>query len=346
MLKRSRSLSVIYVCATMFCLVSIAVPIHSLSAGDSDRTVENPFYMDDSFSIDAGIERWEGYTEYEIRAGTTVYGPTGEDVLVRSRLRFPVKSALLRIGGSYQTGRLRFASHANLQLQNSETVFKDWDTYEKGRDQRTFIYGTATNSGKLIGFDVACSYRLYCGRFEFRPQIEFAFRRMEFDDETLTQVDYAYFDTLTAYLEPYESPQYYYVPGSVLRYKIDYKILYFGGSTLFRSPSGFNSELTAMIAPVCWASDFDEHLLRSKTAEISSSGWAGYMKLDAGYRLNQFITLSAQVAYDVIRTSGPQDQTILRPSYLTIENIAAKTKAEWMTIGFSIDFNLTRMRDM
>ncbi len=325
------------------CLSCSMVPSHNLFADGIYDRGEQGLYEDKSFSIDFAAEQWNGYTEYEIRAGSTIYGPTGEIVDIRSRLRFPIESILFRVGGALQTGRLRFDAHASIQVQNSETVFKDWDTYDGSSGRKTFIYGTAINSGKLIGFDVSGSYLFRCGKIEFGPGIEFAFLRMEFDDETLKQVDYAYFDTLTWYLEPYETPLTHFVPGPVLKYKIDYKLLYFGGSAALQSSSGLKGKFTVMVAPVCWANDFDEHLLRDKTAKIASSGRAGYVKLDAGYDLNNFISVSAGIAYHAVKTSGPQDQRSLDLPFGVIRDIPAKTTAEWMTVGVELSLNLTRL---
>jgi hypothetical protein len=327
----------------VICLSCSIVPSQNLFADETSGQEQQRLYADKSFSVDFAAEHWNGYTEYEIRAGSTTYGPTGEIVDIRSRLRFPIESILLNFGGTYQSGRLRFAAHAGIQLQNSETVFKDWDTYDGSSGRETFIYGIATNNGKLIGFDVSGSYLFRCGKIEFAPRIEFAFRRMEFDDETLKQVDYAYFDTLTWYLEPYETPQTYFVSGPVLRYKIDYKLLYFGGSAALQFSSGLKGKFTVMVAPVCWANDLDEHLLRFKTAEIASSGRAGYVKLDAGYDCNSFIGVSARIAYHAVKTSGPQDQRFLDMPFGVIRDIPAKTRAEWTTVGAELSLNLTRL---
>ena len=319
------------------------VPSHNLFADEISDLGQQRLYVDKSFSVDFAAEQWNGYTEYRIRAGSTTYGPTGEIVDVRSRLRFPIESILLNIGGVFQTDRLRFAAHAGIRAQNSETIFKDWDTYDGSSGRTTFIYGTASNSGNLIGFDISGSYLFRCGNIEFAPGVEFAFRRMEFDEETLNQVDYAYFDTLTLYLEPYKTPRTHFVPGPVLRYQIDYKMLYFGGSAALQSASGPKGKLTVMISPVCWVDDFDEHLLRDKTAKIASSGRAGYVKLDAGYDFNNFISVSAGIAYHAVKTSGPQDQRFLEKPFGVIRNIPAKTLAEWTTVGVKLSLNLTRL---
>ncbi len=325
------------------CTFSLIVPSDNLFADDTGGQEVQSLHADKSFSIDFAAEQWNGYTEYQIRAGSITYGPTGEIVDIRSRLRFPIESILFRVGGVFQTGRLRFAAHANVQLQNSETVFKDWDTYDGSSGRKTFIYGTATNNGKLIGFDVSGSYLFRCGNVEFGPGIEFAFRRMEFDDETAKQVDYAYFDTLTGYLEPYETPQTHFVQGPVLRYKIDYKLLYFGGSAALQSASGLNGKFRVMVAPVCWANDLDEHLLRNKTAKIASSGRAGYVRLDAGYDFNSFISVSAGIAYHAVKTSGPQDQRFIDLPFGVFRDIPAETLAEWTTVGVELSLNLTRL---
>ena len=150
------------------CLSCAIVPSQDLFADDTSGQEGQSLYANKSFSIDFAAEQWNGYTEYEIRAGSTTSGPTGEIVDVRSRLRFPIESILFRVGGVFQSGRLRFAAHANVQLQNSETVFKDWDTYDGSSGRKTFIYGTATNSGKLIGFDVCFGMHFYQQLFWMR----------------------------------------------------------------------------------------------------------------------------------------------------------------------------------
>lgn len=335
--------SVVATLVAAVCLSCTIVPSQNLFADGIYDRGEQRLFENKSFSFDFAVEQWNGYTEYQILAGSTTYGPTGEMVDIRSRLRFPIESILFRVGGAYQAGRLRFAAHVNVQLQSSETVFKDWDTYDGSSGRKTFIYGTATNSGKLIGFDVSGSYLFRWGRIEFGPRIEFAFRRMEFDDKNLKQVDYAYFDTLTWYLEPYETPLTRFVQGPVLKYKIDYKLLYFGGSAALQSAFGLNGKFTIMVAPVCWANDFDEHLLRNKTAKIASSGRAGYVKLDAGYDLNSFISVSAGIAYHAVKTSGPQDQRFIDLPFGVIRDIPAKTLAEWTTVGVELSLNLTRL---
>jgi hypothetical protein len=144
---------------------------------------------------------------------------------------------------------------------------------------------------------------------------------------------------VTDQIIPYETPQFYNKSGTVLKYRIDYKLLYFGGSAILRSATGLSAALTLMIAPVCWVDDFDEHLLRSKTAAISSSGRAGYVRLQAAYGLSRLVTLSAGFTYCAVTTRGPQKQTILSPEYRLIEGIPAETMAEWITFGAGLTLN-------
>lgn len=286
------------------------------------------------------MERWDGYTEYRIIAGRTIYGPTEEEVIVGSRLKFPVKTYVAKAGGAFNSERIHIAGHFALKVHNQRTTFEDWDYMDRMSGQKTFIYGSATNTGDVIGFDVSAGYRFHHGSFEFRPGVEFIFLRMDFEEETAEQVNYAYFDTITGSLEPLDPPYYSRVEGPVLLYTIDYKLLYFGGDVIYRYPGGFEAQGTAMIAPVCWASDLDEHLLRYKTGEISSSGRSGYAKIRLGWRINSYLSISANASYYAIHTSGPQTQEIYRPERLTIDNIPAKTKAEWATVGIGLSVDL------
>ena len=292
------------------------------------------------FSIEAVTEWLDGYTEYEINVGWTIYGPTGKRVDVGSRLRFPINSLITKLGATVEIHKFIFTPHFYFQLHNSKTIFKDYDWYKGDMGQKTFIFGDATNNANLWGGKINLGYRLQLSKFELKPQIEFSYQRMKFDDENLHQTNYGYFDNESRIWQC-NPPRDTSIAGPVLRYKIDYKLLYLGGSMAYTAPFNLKTELTAMISPICWAHDQDDHLLRSKVSKTSSTGHAGYFNLKAAYSPGSRITFYTGISYSFIKTSGDQSQH--GPDVGDITGIPATTKAEWMSINVGASFALSKM---
>lgn len=303
-----------------------------------------------AFSLSGTTARRWGSTEYEIDVGRVMLWPSRKIVSTGSRLRFPTNPWLFGLTAAAEIRGFRFASTLWLSHTNARDVFKDYDWYELDGAQSSFIFGSATNDDALTEVDANVSYCARAGRLSFRPQLQFTFMRMKFDEESLEQTDYAGFDVvedvvvLRYYAEPIDTD----IPGAVLRYRIDYKIVYAGGTVGYSGPHGLGAEFTALFTPACWASDFDEHLLRDKESWASTNGTAGHIKFSATCRISSVIGFSGNVSYDFINTSGTQKQTMPdteTSKTVTYVGIPVRTKAEWMTAGLTMSFAIGADRD-
>lgn len=290
------------------------------------------------FGLSAEIERWDGYTEYEIDVGTTTYGPTQETVIVGSRLRFPVEVTAFKLGGNLSLSALKINSEVLFSVSNSDNVLKDWDWYEGSGGQQTFIYGVADNDESMLGLGLSAGYELRSGALKLTPKVSFDYWRFEFDNENLTQIDYAGFDQ-GGRIWPLETPNRFDTTGAVLRYEIDYLLLSAGGEVSFESDIGFFARVDFLFSPLTFVSDLDEHLLRGKESETSGTGTSGRAEILAGFRILENLAIHGAVSYRYIDTSGDQTQRIPREDggivYVTIP---ATTLAEWTVLSGGLTY--------
>jgi len=307
--------------------------------GKSDKLV---------YSFESGIERWDGFTEYEIDVGTIVYGPTRESVNAGSRLRFPVNSILMRFGGSVEFRSFTLGIGMRIQISNDEDTFKDYDFYVRGGKQSAFWFGTASNDDYSKELDFDLSHKFTVGDFNLTPRIRFSYVQMRFDENGIHQTDYYDIDRNTGYLEPHNEPKVYINDAAhTLKYKIDHKILYFGGTVSYTTPIKLQGGLTALLTPLCWAKDLDNHLLRDKDSWSFTSGSGGLFELHLAYRFCRFVKASANVSYRFVNTSGKQSQqgpdSETGKIVLYTTSIPITTKTEWMSIGAIVTIDIGRL---
>jgi len=290
--------------------------------------------------LTAEFERWGGYTEYEIDVGTTTYGPTGESVSVGSRLRFPIGIFALRLQTDLALGSFSLRPNFVFNIANSGNTFKDYDWYEGTGGQTTFIYGVADNDESMFGLGFSAGYGLKAGKFRFMPKFDFTWMRFVFDNENLTQFDYAYFDG-SGRIYPLDEAHRYDTTGAVIRYTVNYIVFSLGGEVTYESPFGVYGMVDLLFSPITIVDDLDEHLLRGKDSEISATGTSGMFELRTGYRVSPRLSFYGGISYRYIKTSGDQDQTIPRSdgSVLTT-TIPATTLAEWTTFSLGLTFSL------
>jgi len=297
------------------------------------------------FSFETGLEVWNGFTEYEIEVGEIVYGPTGELLEAGSRLRFPVDARMIKLGAAADWKDFSLSASFLAQTSNDEGTFKDYDWFIRDGNQNAFWFGLSNNDDYSKRFDLNLSYAFESGSLVYKPQIQFSYVGMRFDENGIRQTDYYYINRDNGQLFPYEEPQKFTGSGHVLKYKIDYKILSAGGSVTYSIPFGLDLGATLLVSPITWADDLDNHLLRDKDSESSTTGTAGHVEATAGFRFCRFARGFAAFSYDFVNTSGNQTQvgpdpdTGERVTYST--TIPVTTKAEWTSfkIGLTIDIN-------
>ncbi len=305
--------------------------------------INRSYYVDSDshlgFGLTAELERWDGYTEYEIDVGYTTYGPTQETVFVGSRLRFPVEATALKLGGILSYSSFILDARVFFSVSNSDNLLKDWDWYEGSGGQQTFIYGVAGNDESMFGIGLSAGYELRAGALKLTPKVSFDYWGFEFDNENLTQINYAGFDQ-GGRIWPLETPDRFDTTGAVLRYAIDYFLLSAGGEVSFESGVGLFAQADFLFSPLTFASDLDEHLLRGKESETSSSGTSGKAEILAGFRILKNLAIHGAVSYRYIDTGGNQTQRIPREDGNTVDvTIPATTLAEWAVFSGGLTYS-------
>jgi hypothetical protein len=305
------------------------------------------------FQLSAGTALLDGYTEYEIDAGSLPLGsPDGPIVPFRSRLRFPVNSTLGLFSVSAEYRRFILSARLGIQFANEKGLFKDYDWYELSGSQKTWVIGKAQSDDQTSLFEADAGIRIDAGGLSVTPRLRLKYVKMEFVEQGLEQINYYVIDTVTvnsffyAWLTRLDEPVTTTLGKSteVLRYEVEYKTLYAGATVAYAFPFGLDAEVTVLGSPVARVDDLDNHLIRNppKDTRISASnGTAGLLDLQLTYRIEGTVSLWAGFTYEFVTASGQQEQTFLDDPPVTYRNIDASVKAEWSSIRGGISIALS-----
>jgi outer membrane protease len=101
-------------------------------------------------------------------------------------------------------------------------------------------------------------------------------------------------------------------PGPVLTYEVTYVIPYVGVQSGYRFAKGFQAMIDLGASPFVSAKDTDDHLLRGKSSEGSTTGSAYFAMAGIEWSLTERDLVRLNGQYLKITTTGTQTQTWYR----------------------------------
>lgn len=259
-----------------------------------------------------------GKTDYTIEFVTFAVSADGLDTILvggRSQLEFPVDATL---GGFELVGETKTASGKVLTF-NGSAIMNVTDPSEKMLDHDWWFNPEGTESFKWSYTESRAKLKYLLLKLEVamsviqRPKVQLAamagfhYNRMEFDVMGYDGWQIGS-DGLAHDVNMTSSRKAGY-------YKATYKLPQVGVRATL-TPSWQISMVAQMAVGRLMASDFDDHVLRGKTAEASTTGWAFLSRAGGRLLLTQHGSVrpffSAQFEYVRHNASGTQTQTWYR----------------------------------
>jgi outer membrane protease len=298
------------------------------------------------FSFGIGIGYLNGNTLYHISS----YDATGQGI--ESELEFPIKTFMLSIQGGYLSKDRKGRDEVKITLQwltnidsgSGQLKDSDWltDTYDiqappsppnppnsgyphPGLD----IFSTSDIKSTVNIIDLRGSYSNWLSdNLSIGPLGGFLYQNFQFDASNLNQVGYGPWAVYTAT-----------VPGLVLTYQVTYAVPYLGVHSQIQLGHQFQTIIDLGYSPWVWVNDKDDHVLRQKVAEASTTGKAYLASATLQWNIqDDCIQVGGQ--YLKIDTTGTQTQTFYDGSGIIITGINDKITSEqtFLTILFNHRF--------
>jgi hypothetical protein len=257
------------------------------------------------FELSAPVSYAVGHTTYRIEGSDGVNS-------FASELEFPISTGLIgvraRAAQARQPGRggLAFEAAAQVAVQSQRTAkMEDSDWLEgpiadPGGNPGLDIFSTsnAKLSGTVLEARAAWEFDAAAHGLVLAPMLGVVRQRFEYDVTDVQQVGYGGWWAPRATLSQ---------SGPIIDYEVTYLLPYLGGrAELTRGP--FIGTAEAWFSPLAQADDFDDHLLRGKTARSDASGSAWSAAAGARLALGARGALQAQVSLLRVDTSGSQRQ--------------------------------------
>ncbi len=252
-----------------------------------------------------------GHTTYHISS----YDTSGNGV--ESELEFPLKTLLAGLQGGYigkdDQGRDAFriglqwlmnVDNGSGQLQDSDWMTDQIDitnvgSAHPGKD----IFSLSDITSKALILDLHGSLNSWVSdSVAIGPLGGLRYERFQFDASNLSQVGYG----------PYAAGYTGTMPGPVLTYEVTYLIPYVGIHSEFAATPEFRASVDLSVSPLVSAKDRDDHLLRGKLVEGSTTGTAYGVAAAAAWDIGNNDSLGLSGRYLRISTTGSQTQTWYR----------------------------------
>jgi outer membrane protease len=287
-----------------------------------------------------GIGYLNGNTLYHISS----YDATGQGI--ESELEFPLKTFLFSIQGGYLSKDLKGRDEVKITLQwltnidNGSGQLKDSDWATDAVDIALVgaphagldIFSTSDIKLKANILDLRASYNNWLSdTLSVGPLGGFLYQNFHFDASHLSQVGYG----------PYAPGYTGTIPGKVLTYDVTYIIPYLGIHSELQLSKQFHALVDLGYSPWVSAEDEDDHLLRYKRSNGSTTGTAYLAAVSARWDLQDDNSFLLQGQYLKIDTTGTQTQTWYRapnsdglPAGYTITGIHDKVTSQQTTITF------------
>jgi hypothetical protein len=261
------------------------------------------------FELSADIGYTFGETEYIY---DQTFADLGRDVRLKSQLEFPLDAPLIGVRGQLGTrwhGRPfvgELTVHTNLADPSGMMYDHDWIWGLVGFNGK-FSYTESNVTGNLWQLGVAASWHLAeSERAGFGPHAGYRYQRISQDviDFTGWQIDI-------------ERPPYQPQPLSAdtlgIVYRVTYHMIVLGADTRLRLVGDLHATLRGALVPFHF-SDFDDHVLRFKTAEASGWGLGGLVQLGTSWPLgnpSRRVRPVVAARFDLLALAadGPQTQT-------------------------------------
>jgi len=269
--------------------------------------------------------------------GNTLYHISSYDASggIESELEFPLKTLLFSLSGGYIGRDVRGREEFRITLQWLTNIgggsgqFQDSDwisgTAETSPPPAGLgfpahpgldIYSTSDMTLRANIIDIRGSYNAWRSKdVSIGPFGGVLYQRFEYDASNANQVGYG----------PYAASRTVMVPGPVLTYDVTYVIPYMGLHSELAAGRQFKAVGELGFSPFVSASDTDDHLLRGKVAEGSTTGTAFLAALSAQWDLKSNDSILLQAQYLNISTSGTQTQTWYRDEVTSSGTIPAGT---------------------
>jgi outer membrane protease len=274
--------------------------------------------------------------------GSTLYHISSYDTAgngVESELEFPLKTFLLGLEFGYVGRNDREQDDLKIGIQwftnigNGSGKFKDSDWLTNNFDIQApqpppsppnsgyphpglDIYSESDIDLKVNIFDLRASYNFWpADNLALGPLGGFLYQKFQFDASNGHQVGYG----------PYAYGYTGSIPGPVLTYEVTYTIPYLGIHTEIPFGKTFQAIVDLGYSPWAAAEDTDDHVLRGKRADGSTSGSAYLASITAQWDVedNDFFLIRGQ--YLNIETTGTQTQRWYRDEVTSSGTILAGT---------------------
>ncbi len=274
--------------------------------------------------------------------GNTLYHISSYDAIgsgIESELEFPLHTILFGLEGGYisknDKGRDAFRIHlqwfTNIDNGSGKLKDSDWLTNDfditappsppnppnsgyphPGKD----IYSESDISLKANIVDIRGSYNNWISdSLSVGPLGGFLYQKFQFDASNVHQVGYG----------PYAPWYTVTIPGKVLTYEVTYTIPYLGIHSEIQFSKRFQSLVDLGYSPWVSAEDEDDHLLRFKRMNGSTTGKAYFATVTAQWELQDNNSFLLQGQYLRIDTTGTQTQTWYRDEVTSSGTIPAGT---------------------
>ncbi len=327
--------------SALFCLLAIllllwpsAVPCAHAEQAADEQSVNG--------SLGVGFGTLQGNTLYHISS----YDTAGNGV--ESELKFPLQIMLFALEGGLvvkdSKGRDEFAVRlqwfTNIGGGSGQLQDSDWLTGAPETSPPPVGFGFPPHPGLDIysTSDISSKANIVDlrGRFNAWPSDDLhagplaglLYQKFQFDASNVNQIGFG----------PYAPSFTASSPGLVLTYEVTYVIPYIGIQSGYRFANDFRATVDLGYSPFASAKDTDDHLLRGKLSEGSTTGSAYLAQAGIAWSLTttDLILLSGQ--YLKIKTTGTQTQTWYRndgaiPAGTTYAGISDRIDSEQTTLS-------------
>lgn len=320
---------------TFLALLVAAVLLASASA--QARSMSSLSSSDDPSVSQFGLSMgyMNGMTLYHISS----YDITGSGV--ESELEFPLNTLLLGLEGAYRNTERGIAGGFQFdyrlatsmgggsgKMKDSDWLTDDLDIFLVGSPNPGLdIYSESDADLKAMIIDLRLSYSAWASEeWDAGPLVGLLYEKFSYDVSNVNQVGYG----------PYAAGYSGSASGLVLTYEVAYTIPLVGIRTTLHPTDSFEGRLDLGYSPWVSAKDKDDHLLRYKLSEASTTGDAFLAALSGQWETEAGNFIQLRGEYLKIDTTGTQDQRFYDGSGVSFSGINDRIDSEQFT--FSLVF--------
>ncbi|MDH5302061.1 MAG: omptin family outer membrane protease [Gammaproteobacteria bacterium] len=294
-----------------------------------------------AFDVEAAYGQRDGEVAYQI--GGSVTPSNGESYRIRfpiSELRFPINTKVANIVLFLPLDdrwTLTVAVVETVSSNSGKMIDSDWG----------IKYYLADPNAMRDSLDIYSESQLQMNGRDFSLE---AFKKVSFvgyEDWNIElgggalqqKYDFTAGNTLEEYPStPTASP--IYIAGETIKYEYQSKMLYVAFKTTRHLSEKYHLSFYGAYSPKVIISDFDNHLLRDKTATGSSEGWGGQYKAAFIRSLSKNSEIFVQARYQKTVANGIQTQRSNETGVYTETDIGLRNinVQKSLSVGASIEF--------